>query len=182
MITPLAPGSVVDIAAGFLFVTLFVKIEDMDVPESFLLALAITIVLHFIGSCLQYYVGKIRAVQIWGNKELPPQLLAASDSVLKTANWVKVGIVGQVFMDTANGLNQGRMNMEFCTQFWSEYASIPNAISLVALGTVLAIEGFSTELQKKYEWSDEAIPLIIMVAWLWQVCFIFVFELCFVFI
>jgi hypothetical protein len=30
-------------------------------------------------------------------------MLAASDTVLKEANWIEVGLVGQVFMDTANG-------------------------------------------------------------------------------
>lgn len=64
-------------------------------------------------------------------------MLAATDSCLQDAGCIKVGIVGQVFMDTANGLNQGRMNMEFCTQFWSEWASIPSAVSLVTLGACL---------------------------------------------
>ena len=62
-------------------------------------------------------------------------------------DWFKVGIVGQVFMDTANGLNQGRMDMDFCTQFFSEYASIPNAIGLVSLGTALAIPSFGDNVE-----------------------------------
>eukprot|EP00486_Rosalina_sp_Unknown_P006071 CAMPEP_0201575646 /NCGR_PEP_ID=MMETSP0190_2-20130828/20970_1 /ASSEMBLY_ACC=CAM_ASM_000263 /TAXON_ID=37353 /ORGANISM="Rosalina sp." /LENGTH=489 /DNA_ID=CAMNT_0048005531 /DNA_START=965 /DNA_END=2434 /DNA_ORIENTATION=- len=168
MITPLAPGSVVDVCAGFLFVSLFVNNEGASIEASYFVALGLTVVLHFSGSCAQYYVGKIPAVQIWANKTLPPEMLAASDSVLKTANWFKVGVVGQVFMDTANGLNQGRMDMPFCTQFWSEYASIPNAIGLVSLGTILAIPSFGDEAQKNYDWAEDAIPLVFMITSLWQ--------------
>jgi len=40
-------------------------------------------------------------------------MLAASDAVLKEAGCFRVGLIGYVFMDTANGLNQGRINMEF---------------------------------------------------------------------
>ena len=35
-------------------------------------------------------MGKVPAVQIWANKTLPPEMLAASDSVLKTASYVKI--------------------------------------------------------------------------------------------
>ena len=170
MITPLAPGSVVDVCAGFLFVSLFVNNEGASIEAAFFVSLGITIILHFSGSCAQYYVGKIGAVQIWANKTLPPEMLAASDSVLKTANWFKVGVVGQVFMDTANGLNQGRMDMPFCTQFWSEYASIPNAIGLVSLGTILAIPSFDRQAANvdNYEWAEDAIPLVFMITSLWQ--------------
>lgn len=83
-------------------------------------------------------------------------------------DWFKVGVVGQVFMDTANGLNQGRMDMAFCTQFWSEYASIPNAIGLVSLGTILAIPSFGNEIQKNFDWAEDAIPLVFMITSLWQ--------------
>mmetsp|Transcript_65525 Transcript_65525/g.104358 ORF Transcript_65525/g.104358 Transcript_65525/m.104358 type:complete len:765 (-) Transcript_65525:153-2447(-) len=170
MITPLAPGSVVDVCAGFLFVSLFVNNEGLSIEAAYFISLALTITLHFSGSCAQYYVGKIGPVQIWANKTLPAEMLAASDSVLKTANWFKVGVVGQVFMDTANGLNQGRMNMQFCTQFWSEYASIPNAIGLVSLGTILAIPSFSADTEvQKYDWAQDAIPLVFMVTSLWQI-------------
>eukprot|EP01084_Bolivina_argentea_P036954 68313_1 len=168
MITPLAPGSVVDVCAGFLFVSLFVNNENASVEAAYFVSLLLTILLHFSGSCAQYYVGKISSVQIWANKTLPPEMLAASDSVLKTANWFKVGIVGQVFMDTANGLNQGRMDMKFCTQFWSEYASIPNAIGLVSLGTILAIPSFGNDEIKNFQWAEDAIPLVIMITTLWQ--------------
>jgi hypothetical protein len=167
-IMPLAPGSVIDVCAGFLFVTLFVTKWSVGVPASFGLALGLTIIIHFVGSCSQYYVGKMRFVQIWANRSLPPEMLAASDSVLKEANWFKVGIVGQVFMDTANGLNQGRMNMAFCTQFWSEFASIPNAISLVALGTVLAIPSLDGGYGDRFSWAEDAIPLVLMVVTMWQ--------------
>ena len=58
----------------------------MSIISAYFISLTITIVLHFSGSCAQYYVGKIGAVQIWANKTLPPEMLAASDSVLKTAS------------------------------------------------------------------------------------------------
>mmetsp|Transcript_46528 Transcript_46528/g.77318 ORF Transcript_46528/g.77318 Transcript_46528/m.77318 type:complete len:785 (+) Transcript_46528:108-2462(+) len=168
MITPLAPGSVVDVCAGFLFVSLLVNNEGFSIEQAYFISLALTIALHFSGSCCQYFVGKIGAVQIWANKTLPPEMLAASDTVLKTANWFKVGVVGQVFMDTANGLNQGRMDMNFCTQFWSEYASIPNALGLVSLGTILAVSSFGDATIKRYEWLEDAIPLVFMITSLWQ--------------
>ena len=168
MITPLAPGSVVDVCAGFLMVSLFVENNGFTVFQAWASAFGITIILHFSGSCAQYYCGKIRAVQIWGNRTLPPEMLAASDSVLKHANFFQVGIVGQVFMDTANGLNQGRMNMKFCTQFWSEWASIPSAFSLVSLGAVLAIPSFDHGINEQYKWAEDALPLIAMMASIWQ--------------
>ena len=74
--------------AGFLFVTLFIQNEGWSLPLAFGVALGLTIIMHFIGSCLQYYVGKMRFVQIWANRVLPPQMLAASDSVLKNASLV----------------------------------------------------------------------------------------------
>ena len=78
-------------------------------------------------------------------------------------------MVGQVFMDTANGLNQGRMNMGFCTQFWSEYASLPSAVGWVTTGAVLAIPGLTTDSNEdKYDWASQAVPICIMVASLWQ--------------
>ena len=60
------------------------------------------------------------------------------------------------------------MDMAFCTQFWSEYASIPNAIGLVSLGTILAIPSFGTETVDNYDWAEDAIPLIFMITSLWQ--------------
>ena len=90
MITPLAPGSVVDMCAGFLFVSLFVNNEGASIEAAYFVSLILTICLHFSGSCAQYYVGKMSSVQIWANKTLPPEMLAASDSVLKTASkfWI----------------------------------------------------------------------------------------------
>lgn len=66
-------------------------------------------------------------------------------------------------MDTFNGLNQGRMNMNFCTQFWSEYASLPTAFSWVVTGAVVGLQGKSG-----YEWAEDAIPICLVMAATWQ--------------
>merc|ERR1719319_1583845 len=68
-------------------------------------------------------------------------MLAASDAVLGDAGWFRVGVVGMAFLDTANGLNQGRIEMDFWTQLMSEWACVPNALSLGALGGTLALSG-----------------------------------------
>merc|ERR1719193_2974051 len=125
--------------------------------------MAIVTILHFVGSCLQYFLGKVKSVQQWANFALPPDILSASDSVLLDAGCFTVGIVGQVFMDTFNGLNQGRMDMNFCTQFWSEYASIPTAFCWVATGAVVSVQG-----QSGYDWADDAIPICLLMAATWQ--------------
>jgi len=140
--------------------------EGLPFISALLIACAFVVVLHFTGSCLQYFIGKLRWVQEWANFALPPDMLAASDSVLLTAGCFKVGVVGQVFMDTANGLNQGRMNMAFCTQFWSEYASIPTGLCWVATGAVVAVSG--GEGSEDVRWAGEAVPIAIMMALIWQ--------------
>jgi len=83
----------------------------------------------------------VKSLRTWANFSLPADILAASDSVLLDANCFTVGIVGQVFMDTFSGLNQGRMGMGCCKQFWSEYASLPTGYSWVAFGAVLSVQG-----------------------------------------
>jgi len=161
-ITPLAPGSVADAVGGFLLVKIYMH-EGYNFFEAMIIASVFVTILHFLGSCLQYWIGKIQAVQAWANFALPSDILAASDSVLLEANCIMVGIVGQVFMDTFNGLNQGRMGMNFCTQFWSEYASLPTAFSWVATGAVLSVQG-----AKGYEWAADAIPISLLMAATWQ--------------
>jgi len=163
-ITPLAPGSVADAVGGFLLVKIYMRgSEEYNFFEAITIAFAYVTVLHFVGSCLQYWIGKMQLVQAWANFALPPDILAASDSVLLKANCIMVGIVGQVFMDTFSGLNQGRMGMDFCTQFWSEYASLPTAYSWVATGAVLSVQG-----EEGYEWASEAIPICLLMAATWQ--------------
>jgi len=83
--------------------------------------------------------------------------------VLLDESCIIVGIVGQVFMDTFNGLNQGRMGMDFSTQFWSEYASLPTAFSWVATGAVLSVQG-----AEGYEWATDAIPISLVLTATWQ--------------
>jgi len=163
-ITPLAPGTVSDAVGGFLLVKIYMHDNvGHNFLEAITIALAYVSVLHFVGSCLQYWIGKMKSVQVWANFALPPDILAASDSVLLKANCIMVGIVGQVFMDTFSGLNQGRMGMDFCTQFWSEYASLPTAFSWVATGAVLSVQG-----ESGYEWASEAIPICLLMAATWQ--------------
>jgi len=87
-------------------------------------------------------------------------MLAASDAVLRTAGWFQVGAVGYVFMDTANGLNQGRINMEFWTQLFSEWACVPAALSLVTLGATIAAPDL--------DWAIVAVPLLMIMASLVQ--------------
>jgi len=129
-VSPLAPGTVADTMGGFLLVKIYMHDrQGHNFSEALLIALAYVTILHFIGSCLQYYIGKVKSLKSWANFSLPPDILAASDSVLIDANCITVGIVGQVFMDTFSGMNQGRMSMGFCTQFWSEYASLPTGYS-----------------------------------------------------
>ena len=65
----------------------------------------------------------------------------------------------------------------FCTQFWSEYSSIPNAISLVSLGTALVIPSLEGT-EGKYDWTGQAVGLIVMFAGLWQVCCVVLCLLC----
>jgi len=149
---------------GFILVKILMhESQGYNFFEAFTFSFALVTVLHFVGSCMQYGIGRIKAVQKWANFALPTDMLAASDSVLGEANCLMVGIVGQVFMDTLNGLNQGRMNMDFCTQFWSEYASIPTAFSWVATGAVLSVQG-----ESGYDWADEAVPLCVLMAGIWQ--------------
>lgn len=158
MITPLAPGSAVDMCGGYVLVNLFK--DDYVFLEAIAISFAIIVVLHFIGSCAQWFLGQLNCSQGWLNRELPPMMLAASDSTLQGAGCIKVGIVGQVFMDTANGLNQGRMNMPFCTQFWSEWSSIPCAASLVTLGACLGSPENKTAMN--------AAPVVALLAAIWQ--------------
>jgi hypothetical protein len=86
-------------------------------------------------------------------------MLAASDAVLKEANFFRVGLIGYVFMDTANGLNQGRINMEFWTQLLSEWPCLPNAIPLVSLGATVAVSG-----DKSLQWTKLALPVLLLLA------------------
>jgi len=161
-VTPLAPGSVADAVGGFLLVQIYMN-EGCTFFEAIMIAFGFVTVLHFVGSCFQYFIGRVKAVQEWANFALPPDILAASDSVLLEANCLYVGLVGQVFMDTFNGLNQGRMNMNFVTQFWSEYASLPTAFSWVATGAVISVQGDSS-----YSWASDAIPICLLMAATWQ--------------
>jgi len=163
-VSPLAPGSIADTVGGFLLVKVYMHdSEGYNFGEALLIAMAFVTVLHFVGSCFQYWIGKVKYLKTWANFSLPPDILAASDSVLLDANCITVGIVGQVFMDTFSGLNQGRMDMNFITQFFSEYASLPTGYSWVAFGAVLSVQGL-----RGYEWATHVLPICLIMAATWQ--------------
>ena len=161
-------GSIVDACGGFVFAQVLVINAGMSIWAAWGIGFVAVVCLHFIGACAQWWIGSWRAVQIWGNSNLPVELLAASDAVLRTANFIKVGLVGFIFMDTANGLNQGRINMEFCTQFWSEYANIPNGFALVSLGASIAADGMNN-YSHLASFTTVAIPLLLLLATFVQV-------------
>lgn len=104
-------------------------------------------------------MGTWRSIQVWGNTNLPVEMLAASDAVLRGADFITVGLVGYLFMDTANGLNQGRVNMEFWTQLFSEWPAIPNALGLVSFGATIAAPAIGLD---GYGWTLDAVPLLII--------------------
>ena len=168
MLTPLAPGSIVDACGGFVFIQLLS--DPTNGPNySFFVSWGIAIVavciLHFIGACMQWWMGTWPCIQIWANKTLPIEMLAASDAVLRDAGVLKVGLVGYIFMDTANGLNQGRINMDFWIQLFSEWTSIPNALGLVSLGAAIAARALELA---NMEWTIIAVPLFILFSTLIQ--------------
>ena len=139
MLTPLMPGSIIDVAGGFLFVYVFVSNYNFHISLAWIIGVFSIIILHYCGACAQWFIGSMRVVQFYLNRTLPPELLAASDSVLETAHCGLVGLIGYIFLDTANGLNQGRINMKFWTQLCSEWSSIPNAFAVVSLGATIAL-------------------------------------------
>ncbi len=77
-----------------MFVLLLTGDENWDFFASWSMAIICVCLLHFAGACAQWYIGRVRCVQIWGNTTLPVEMLAASDAVLREANWFKVGLVG----------------------------------------------------------------------------------------
>jgi len=164
MLTPLAPGNIVDVCGGFVMIQILMQQERVGFYVSWLIAYFSICILHFCGACAQWFIGTQPCVQAWGNASLPIPMLAASDAVLKEANWFRVGLIGCVFMDTANGLNQGRINMEFWTQLFSEWVCFPNAIPLVSLGATVAVSGINS-----LNWTRMALPVLLLLASVWQV-------------
>ena len=71
------------------------------------------------------------------------------------------------FQKKVNGLNQGRMNMEFWTQLLSEWSCIPNALALVSLGATIAIPKIS-DLSNLQKFIDFTVPILAIVATLVQ--------------
>lgn len=163
MLTPLAPGNIVDVCGGFVIVQILIFQERLSFWESWVIAYFSICVLHFVGACAQWCIGKQPCIQAWGNSTLPVPMLAASDAVLKEANFFRVGLIGYIFMDTANGLNQGRINMEFWTQLLSEWVCFLNALPLVSLGATVAVSG-----DKSLEWTRLALPVLLLLASCWQ--------------
>merc|ERR1719285_511671 len=154
-----------------------VLIRNDSESWSFFSATAVSIMmvvaLHYTGACFQWMIGRVPFAQQWMNRSFPIEMLATSDAVLGDANWFKVGLVGFVFLDTANGLNQGRIEMEFWTQLLSEWGAFPNGMCLVTFGATLAIEGIgcsdqSTECSN-YNWTGQAIPLLFIMSGITQI-------------
>jgi len=177
MLAPPAPGNIIDVFGGFLIV--MVLIRNNSEFWSFFSATAVAIImvvaLHYTGACLQWMMGKLPFAQQWMNRAFPIEMLATSDAVLGDANWFKVGLVGFVFMDTANGLNQGRMEMEFWTQLFSEWGAFPNGLCLVSFGATLALNGLSCDedrtsgcLNGNFAWTSQAIPLLFIMTGMTQ--------------
>merc|ERR1719193_1031243 len=163
MLTPLAPGSIVDVCGGFVMIQILMQQERLGFFISWLIAYFSVCILHLCGASAQGFIGMQPCVQAWGNVSLPIPVLTASDAVLKDANWFRVGLIGSVFMDTATGLNQGRINMGFWTGFFSEWVCFFNAIPLVSVGATVAISGTNN-----LNWTKMALPLLLLLASVWQ--------------
>jgi len=163
MLTPLAPGSIVDVCGGFVMIQILMQQERLGFFISCLIAYFSVCILHLCGASAQGFIGMQPCVQAWGNASLPIPMLAASDAVLKDANWFRVGLIGSVFMDTATGLNQGRINMSFWTGFFSEWVCFLNAIPLVSVGATVAISANTS-----VNWTKMALPLLLLLASVWQ--------------
>jgi len=175
MLAPPAPGNIIDFFGGYLIV--WVLLTDDPEHWTFLsanaLAVILVVVLHYTGACFQWMIGRRPFAQQWMNRTFPIEMLATSDAVLGDANWFKVGLVGFVFLDTANGLNQGRIEMEFWTQLFSEWGAFPNGLCLVTFGATIAIEGMgcsgdNTECSN-YNWTGQAIPLLFIMSGITQI-------------
>jgi len=136
MVNPFLSASVIDACGGFILIQVLDK-EGVEFHWGLLISLALITVLHFTGSCAQWIIGKHPAVQLWLNKHAPILLLTASDSVYVGAGIFKTGLIGGVFPDTINGLNQGRMGMNCWIQFWSEWSALPNSTALTIGGALL---------------------------------------------
>merc|ERR1719245_2158140 len=108
-------------------------------------------------------IGKRGFAQQWMNRTFSIQMLATSDAFLGDANWFKAGLLRFVLPDTANGLNQGRINMEFWTQLFSEWVCFPNAIPLVSVGGTVAVSGINS-----LNWTRMALPVLLLLASVWQ--------------
>jgi len=179
MLAPPAPGNIIDVFGGFLIVMVLIK--DNSEQWSFFSATAVALItvvaLHYTGACFQWMIGKLPFAQQWMNRTFPIEMLATSDAVLGDANWFKVGLVGFVFLDTANGLNQGRIEMEFWTQLLSEWGAFPNGLCLVTFGATLAISGLSCVdvgettgcLDGNFNWTAQALPLLFIMSGITQI-------------
>merc|ERR1719289_369575 len=178
MLAPPAPGNIIDFFGGYLIV--WVLLTDDPEHWTFLsanaLAVILVVVLHYTGACFQWMIGRLPFAQQWMNRTFPIEMLATSDAVLGDANWFKVGLVGFVFLDTANGLNQGRIEMEFWTQLFSEWGAWPNGLSLTTFGATLALSGLSCRegestgcLNSDTSWTAQAIPMLFLMSGITQI-------------
>jgi len=160
LLHPLAPGTGIDVLGGFFFTFVFTVKYEMEFIETYFLLVAILISFHYAGACIQWWLGKMPFIQMWLNSILPTVLLASSDATLVEAGWFEVGIIGFFWLDTLNGFNQGRINMEFWTQLLSEWTCLPNAFCFGAFGAAIAAGGL--EQLSSHSWTQTAVPLFII--------------------
>jgi len=171
MLTP--AGIIIDVFGGYFILS--VLIEDSESltwtlwRRALFIAIISIVALHYIGSSVQYIIGKQPFAQQWMNRTFAIEMLASSDAILGDTNWFKLGLVG--FTIPANGFNQGRVQMEFWTQFWSEWHAWPTCIFFVAFGAILAIkDGRVCEKDEEAElckdsmssWATQIIPMLLI--------------------
>jgi len=160
LLHPLAPGTGIDVLGGFFFTFVFTNKYNMEFLTLYFITVAILVMLHYTGACIQWILGRMAFIQMWLNSILPTVLLASSDATLVGASWFEVGIIGFFWLDTLNGFNQGRINMSFWTQLLSEWTCLPNAFCFGAFGAAIAAQGISS-LQDQ-TWTQTAVPLFII--------------------
>jgi len=165
LLTP--AGIIIDVFGGYFIISTHEFSTWRDWRRALIFSFVGIVALHYIGSCFQYLIGKQPFAQWWMNRTFAIEMLASSDAVLGDANWFKVGLVG--FTIPANGFNQGRMQMEFWTQFWSEWHIWPTCFCLVMFGGILALnrrvcseEITDPCLDLGSPWTTQAIPMLLI--------------------
>lgn len=61
-VSPLAPGSVADTVGGFFIVRIYMH-DGYNFGEALVFAMLYVTGLHFVGSCLQYFIGRVKSLK-----------------------------------------------------------------------------------------------------------------------